>query len=306
VKCVSEISIEVETRDQTLIQDLFGNRELSKGETRKQLSAGVILVYDGGIIREAFGWPFIEKILIRAAAASSAIVWDLVAAYLFKFLEERDARIRIAGKEIPVKKDLMQLTLMESARAQRVEPLRKTDVKLTVVNVVATSELGQSVDLAKLVGLEGFLYDQAIYNCAYLKDRNTKAKVSVFATGKMISVGTKSLADSEHDLKYAAGILVRHNVIKRTKIEVKLRNIVATTHLGTKLDLEKLTRTLPNVIYRPEQFPAAIYHAKDLEAASVLIFSNGKIVFAGLRNTRQLKIARDVAVSLIMLANSLD
>jgi transcription initiation factor TFIID TATA-box-binding protein len=177
---------------------------------------------------------------------------------------------------------------------------------LEVVNVVATADLGQPVDLAKLAGLEGFLYDQAIYHCAYLKDRNTRAKISIFATGKMISVGAKGLADSKHDLKYAAEILARHRVIKGTKIQVKLRNIVATTQLGTKLDLERLARTLPSVIYEPEQFPAAIYHAKDLETASVLIFSNGKIVFAGLRSTQQLKIAGDVAASLIMPADSSD
>jgi len=184
--------------------------------------------------------------------------------------------------------------------------LRDLRPRLEVVNVVATAELDQPVDLVKLTGLEGFLYDQAIYHCAYLKDRNTKAKVSIFATGKMISVGAKSLADSEHDLKYTAGILVKHNVIKHTKIEVKLRNIVATTQLGMKLDLESLTRTLPSVIYEPEQFPAAIYHAKDLETASVLVFSNGKIVFAGLRTTQQLKMARKVAASLIMVAHSSD
>ena len=186
------------------------------------------------------------------------------------------------------------------------QPLRDLRPRLEVVNVVATAELGQPVDLDRLAMLEGFLYDQAIYHCAYLKDRNTRAKVSIFATGKMISVGAKSLADSKHDLKYAAEVLARHRVIEDTKIQVKLRNIVATTHLGTKLDLERLARTLPSVIYEPEQFPAAIYHAKDLEAGSVLTFSNGKIVFAGLRSTKQLKIARDVAVSLIMLANSSD
>lgn len=186
------------------------------------------------------------------------------------------------------------------------QPLRKFSPRLEVVNVVATAELDQPVDLVKLTGLEGFLYDQAIYHCTYVKDRTTKAKVSIFATGKMISVGTKSLADSKHDLKYAAGILVKHNVIKRTRIEVKLRNIVATTQLGMKLDLERLTRTLPSVIYEPEQFPAAIYHAKDLETASVLVFSNGKIVFAGLGTTQQLKMARKVAASLIVLAHLSD
>jgi len=102
--------------------------------------------------------------------------------------------------------------------------LRKPSPRLTVVKVVATTELGQPVDLARLAGLEGFLYDQAIYHCAYLKDRNTKAKVSISVTGKMISVGAKSLADSKHDLKYAAEILARHRVIKGTETHNRIWN----------------------------------------------------------------------------------
>jgi TATA-box binding protein (TBP) (component of TFIID and TFIIIB) len=62
--------------------------------------------------------------------------------------------------------------------------------------VVATAELKQFVDLSRLVYVKGFLYDTAIYRCAYLKDNRTKAKVSIFSTGRMISVGTKSYEDA--------------------------------------------------------------------------------------------------------------
>jgi TATA-box binding protein (TBP) (component of TFIID and TFIIIB) len=176
--------------------------------------------------------------------------------------------------------------------------LKRSSVKLSIVNVVATAELSQSIDLWKLAPVDGFLYDRAIYHCAYLKDEKTRAKVSIFGTGKMISIGARSLADSVHDLKYAAKRLANLHLIKPAEINVKLRNIVATTQLGRNLDLESLARTLPNVIYEPDQFPAAIYHAKELEGASVLVFSNGKIVFAGLRTRQQLETARKIIVSL--------
>jgi TATA-box binding protein (TBP) (component of TFIID and TFIIIB) len=91
--------------------------------------------------------------------------------------------------------------------------------------VVATAELSQSVDLWKLAQVDGFLYDQAIYHCAYLKDAKTRAKVSIFSTGKMISIGTRNLADSKHDLKYAAKRLADLELI-HAKISVKLQNIV--------------------------------------------------------------------------------
>ena len=65
--------------------------------------------------------------------------------------------------------------------------------KLTVVNTVPTSDLDQFIDLERLADAEGFLYDRATYNCAYFKDEKTRAKVSIFTTGKMISVGTKRM-----------------------------------------------------------------------------------------------------------------
>jgi len=136
----------------------------------------------------------------------------------------------------------------------------------------------------KLADVEGFLYDQAIYHCAYFRNDNTRAKVSIFSTGKMISVGGKSLEDAKHDLKHAAKKLEELGLIKPVRIAVGVQNIVATGELGQSVDIEALVRRLPNTIYEPEQFPGAIYYAKELEGASILVFSSGKVVFAGLKN----------------------
>ena len=71
---------------------------------------------------------------------------------------------------------------------------------ITIVNLIATAELKPPADLEKLVYVGGVLYDTAIYRCAYLKDRNTKSKISIFSTGKMISVGSKSIQTAKQDL----------------------------------------------------------------------------------------------------------
>jgi transcription initiation factor TFIID TATA-box-binding protein len=171
--------------------------------------------------------------------------------------------------------------------------------KLNVVNVVATAELGQFVNLERLVYVPGFLYNTAIYRCAYLKDNRTRAKISIFSTGKMISAGTKSYKDAKHDLNYAAKRLAEIGLVTKARINVKLQNIVATGDIGHTIDIERLATELPNVIYEPEQFSGAIYYAKELEGASILIFASGKVVFAGLkrgelleRGKRVLELAR--------------
>jgi transcription initiation factor TFIID TATA-box-binding protein len=178
--------------------------------------------------------------------------------------------------------------------AERKQSLPRLNSDLKVVNLVATAELGQRIDLGRLVGIKGFLYDMHVYHCAYLKDQNTKAKVSIFSSGKMISIGAKDIADAECDLDHARRKLAKLGLVRPGGIKAKVQNIVATSELGRDIDLEDLVRKLPNIIYEPEQFPGAIYYAKELEGASILIFANGKLVFAGLKSIESLEAGRQV------------
>jgi len=65
----------------------------------------------------------------------------------------------------------------------------------TIVNVVATAALNQRLDLDELGKFREILHDPSIYGgrAAYFKSPNMKGKVSIFASGKMISVGTKNV-----------------------------------------------------------------------------------------------------------------
>jgi TATA-box binding protein (TBP) (component of TFIID and TFIIIB) len=66
--------------------------------------------------------------------------------------------------------------------------------RTTIVNVVATADLNQEVDLFELANLKEIVYDSEIYGgrVAYFKLSDMEGKVSIFSSGKMISVGTKS------------------------------------------------------------------------------------------------------------------
>lgn len=92
--------------------------------------------------------------------------------------------------------------------------------------------------------------------------------------------------------------LVKLGLISPTRINVKLQNIVATGDIGHSVDVEKLSAKLLNIIYEPEQFPGAIYYAKELEGASTLIFASGKVVIAGLRDEHLLEVVRGVLAKL--------
>jgi len=69
--------------------------------------------------------------------------------------------------------------------------------------------------------------------------------------------------------------------------EIKIQNIVATTQLGKDIDLTKLAKTLPNTEYNPEKFPGLVLRIKNPKA-SLLLFSNGKVVCTGTKSETEL------------------
>lgn len=71
---------------------------------------------------------------------------------------------------------------------------------------------------------------------------------------------------------------------------VKVENVVASTSLGMKFDLELITNALDKVEYEPEQFPGLVYHIDDPKAAA-LIFGSGKIVCTGAKSIADAKLA---------------
>ena len=69
-----------------------------------------------------------------------------------------------------------------------------------VVNVVMTADLKQHVDLQKVGQLVYGMYDQNIYPAAYIKIPGMSGKVTVFHSGKLISVGAKTESQAIKDL----------------------------------------------------------------------------------------------------------
>jgi len=160
--------------------------------------------------------------------------------------------------------------------------------EIEIVNVVATADLEQPVDLVEISKLPYMIYNPEKYGgrVAYLKTPAMKGKVSIFFSGKLISVGTKSPEQSQKDLDVTVKLLVSEGSIKPVNIDAKLRNIVAVQNIGTTVDLEEMA-LIVNSIYEPEQFPGLILR-QDIPKVTYLVFSSGKIVIAGSKSLEDL------------------
>ena len=170
-------------------------------------------------------------------------------------------------------------------------------LKISIVNVVATASLDRRVDLESLK--ESFPYevvhDPEIYGgrTAYFKSNRMQGKVSIFSSGKMISVGTRSAEKAQHELALVASYLEDAGIAK-LKTPAKIQNMVATADLGFEPRLESIKPIGgAQVIYEPEQFPGAIisFTLSEKTKATILLFSSGKIVCVGLKDQKDIAIA---------------
>ena len=114
-------------------------------------------------------------------------------------------------------------------------------------------------------------------------------RVTVFKSGKLISVGTKSPEDSKLELKKALKILRKYKLAKQVKIMPQVRNIVGRYDLKRKLPIEKLARSLPKSLYEPEQFAGLIYRMQD--SCVALLFASGKGVIVGAKTIEEVNVA---------------
>lgn len=78
-------------------------------------------------------------------------------------------------------------------------------VKITIVNIVATANQNQTVDLYDLERFREIRHDPETYGgrAAYFKNPFMKGRVSIFTSGKMISVGTKNEKEAVRELDLA-------------------------------------------------------------------------------------------------------
>lgn len=166
-------------------------------------------------------------------------------------------------------------------------------VKVTIVNVVATASLNQPMDFEELRRYGEIFHDSDVYGgrVAYFKTKQMQGKVSIFSSGKMISVGTKSEDQAQKELQLAKQFLVEKGLIKDVTLEPKTQNIVATADFEQSINLEDLV-SKTHAIYEPEQFPGVILRLEQPVRTSVLVFASGKVVITGLKDSKQIETAQ--------------
>ncbi len=158
--------------------------------------------------------------------------------------------------------------------------------EIKIQNVVCTADLKQRVDIKSFNNYKYLRTNMSLYPCGYFKDDSMVGQVTVFSTGKLISVGTKSVKQAFFELQRTGTILKKYGLIRSFKITPKVINVVARFNLERKMPLEILARVMPKAMYEPDQFPALIFRI--LNSRVALIFASGKGMLLGAKSIAEL------------------
>jgi transcription initiation factor TFIID TATA-box-binding protein len=156
-------------------------------------------------------------------------------------------------------------------------------------NVITTTDLKQKVDATRFINYPWGTYDIQYYGgrCGYVKDETIQGRVTVFLSGKMISLGAKSVQGSVIQLEKAMNLLAKDGFVKKVRLIPKIQNIVATLNIGSRIDLNEVVTLIPKITFEPDQFPGAILRLN--EGPVCLLFASGKIVIAGSKSEVDIK-----------------
>lgn len=153
--------------------------------------------------------------------------------------------------------------------------------QIKVENVVAFTSLGKDISLTELVEkIEDVEYEPEQFPGLVYRIKDPRAAALIFSSGKIVCTGARSIEMSKEAMHKIVDRLRKTGLKLPKKFNIKIENIVASSKINAKLNLEEIAFSLENAEYEPEQFPGLVYRIREPRVA-FLLFSSGKIICTG-------------------------
>jgi len=158
------------------------------------------------------------------------------------------------------------------------------EFQVKVENVVAFVSLGKDIPLNKIVSkLENAEYEPEQFPGLVYRTTEPRAAALIFSSGKIVCTGAKSIEKAKEAMTKVVDRVRDLGIDLPTKFNIQVENIVASSKIEAKLNLEEIAFALENAEYEPEQFPGLVYRISEPRVA-FLLFSSGKIICTGAHN----------------------
>jgi transcription initiation factor TFIID TATA-box-binding protein len=155
--------------------------------------------------------------------------------------------------------------------------------KIKIENVVASTTLGEDLDLQKIsLALDGAEYEPEQFPGLIYRIKEPKTATLLFRSGKVVCTGAKSLADVKRAVLIVSKEVEKAGIKVFKNPQIEVQNIVASSDLESEINLNAIALSLglEKVEYEPEQFPGLVYRLDEPKVV-VLLFGSGKLVCTG-------------------------
>ena len=182
---------------------------------------------------------------------------------------------------------------------------RKMAAQIKVENMVSAITLEIKIDLKKFVGkVKGIEYNPENFPGAVFRIHEPKVAMLIFSSGKVICTGARSMEDIEAAVIQLKAKLGEGGIKVKGEPHVKVQNIVASSSVGVKVNLDQLAIECFNAEYEPEQFPGLVYRLDEPKTV-MLVFRSGKIIITGAKNVKDIKKAAELTTELVHQYNAI-
>ena len=156
-----------------------------------------------------------------------------------------------------------------------------------IANIVATTSLGIEINLrdAQRLSVPGVSYNPRKFTAAVLRFKDPGCTLLLFSNGKVVCNGANDISHMEKNIKRLVRKLKKIGYSKTTESPLKIINVVASSKMKGRLNLNALCKQYPGVRYEPEIFPGASFDIGD--RVKVKIFSSGKFYCTGSKSIEQ-------------------
>jgi transcription initiation factor TFIID TATA-box-binding protein len=151
------------------------------------------------------------------------------------------------------------------------------------------------LDLQALaVSLDGADYEPEQFPGLIYRLKEPKTATLLFRSGKVVCTGAKSLDQVKLAIDKVTTQIRKAGISLDSEPKIEVQNIVASSDLGQKINLNVIAITLglERVEYEPEQFPGLVYRLDEPKVV-LLLFGSGKLVCTGARRPQDVEAAVD-------------
>ena len=142
--------------------------------------------------------------------------------------------------------------------------------------------------------MDGADYEPEQFPGLIYRLKEPKTATLLFRSGKVVCTGAKSLDQVKLAIDKVTTQIRKAGISLDSEPKIEVQNIVASSDLGQKINLNVIAITLglEHVEYEPEQFPGLVYRLDEPKVV-LLIFGSGKLVCAGARIPQDIEKAVD-------------